>query len=276
MTTPLTIEPRNLHFGLGEKAPRYWHGEGPAVTHFYNALSLTFPAGERFFMDSVKHYRDRITDPKLQADIKAFLTQEAIHSREHAEMNRGLTDHGYPVEEIEADEAADLDFVRNATGHKRQLAVTCALEHFTAILANRVLQDPRYLAEANPAFRRLWRWHALEESEHKAVAFDVYQSITGGKGYRLRCWIMVLVTIRVTMKINGYIARLMKHDGLGREQKAWKPLRRHLFGRRGLLLSCLGAYLSYFRPGFHPWDHDNAKLVDAVRAEFAETEAQPA
>ena len=64
---------RDLRFDLPVERAKDWHGLGSHVTHFFNALSLLFPAGERFFMDSVRNYRDRIDDPVLKQQVLGFI-----------------------------------------------------------------------------------------------------------------------------------------------------------------------------------------------------------
>src|SRR4029079_15061731 len=69
------------------------------------------------------------------------------------------------------------------------LALTAALEHFTATLAELLLTDEDARAMfGEPAARDLFVWHALEESEHKAGAFDVYRAAGGTE--RMRRWTM--------------------------------------------------------------------------------------
>ncbi len=53
-----------------------------------------------------------------------------------------------------------------------------ALEHFTAILAHQLLADPRHLEGAEKETADLWRWHAVEEIEHKGVAYDTWLHAT--------------------------------------------------------------------------------------------------
>ena len=186
----LAIVPRDRRFGAGPSAPRLWHGGRVESTAIYNALSTTFPKGEAFFVDSVRAFRDG-APPQLAEDIKAFTTQEVIHSREHDRFNRSAAEAGYDLSTL--DERVEL---RLAIGRGRppvvNLAATMALEHFTAIFAHQLLADPRHLDGADPEIAELWRWHAAEEIEHKAVAYDVLQKID--PSYALRIAGLVLAT----------------------------------------------------------------------------------
>lgn len=265
MTEPMSIEVRNVEFPLGGEVPRHWHGGRRSVTLFFNNLSIFFPAGERFFIASVKRYRDRIKDERLRAEVSAFCAQEGIHGREHIRYNEMQRDQGYPAEELEARVKRILAVVTARAPKRHQLAVTCALEHFTALLAHFLLKDPRLLEGAHPAMASLWRWHAAEENEHKAVAFDVYR-LAGGN-YIERAAVMAVATLIFWAKIAEQQARLMKADGILWSASEWWALFRFLFIEPGGMFSLLRAYLEYYRPGFHPWDLDNRDLLERWKAE---------
>lgn len=264
-----TIQPRDIDFDLHADLPRHWHGGDPYVTQFFNGLSLMFPDGERFFMDAVRHYQDRITDPVLQREVRGFLGQEGIHAREHRHYNRVLAEQGYPAEKIEA-------FVRYWVGVDRklpplwQLAMTCALEHFTAVFADIVLRDPRMFEEAHPTMARLWRWHALEEAEHKAVAFDVYRTVAPGfGGYLRRITIMLWVTFGFAAQVILHESWLLRSEGLLWKLRARRRAVRYMWVKPGLLRAGLRQYLAYYRRNFHPWQIDSTDVVERARAEYA-------
>ncbi|HEX8580056.1 MAG TPA: metal-dependent hydrolase, partial [Allosphingosinicella sp.] len=171
-TTPsdLSIVPRDRRFGRGAETARWWLGGDPYGTALYNALSATFPKGEAFFVESVRAFRTG-ADPKLAAEIKAFTTQEVMHSREHVAFNKRAVDAGYDLSRLDEKVDERLELVR-AKHPIVSLAVTMALEHFTAILAHELLADPRHLEGADAETAAMWRWHAIEEIEHKGVAYD--------------------------------------------------------------------------------------------------------
>jgi predicted metal-dependent hydrolase len=153
---------------------------------------------------------------------------------------------------------------------KYQLAVTCALEHFTAILADALLGDRRLVAGMHPAMASLWRWHAIEETEHKAVAFDVYRTVAPGfGGYLRRIFAMLIVTVLFTSQIVLHQAWLELHEGVFWRLRARAHAFRYFWTEPGFLRQALRSYLAYFRLSFHPWDHDNSKLVAEWKAEYA-------
>lgn len=244
--------------------PRWWHGGDPVATAFFNALSCTFPAGEKFFMDSVRAYR-REAPPALQRQIKGFIAQEAVHSREHAAFNALAAQSGYDVSSLERRTARVLDFARGRS-RVRQLAATCALEHFTAILAHHLLSDDRRdLAGAPDDVVRLWAWHAVEEIEHKAVAFDTLGVATANmsrpRRYLMRCFAMLLATVILFSTIGANMRDLYRADEL-KGWRIWGPTLRYLFASRGIVRRILPDWLAYFKPGFHPWQHDDRALLE--------------
>jgi predicted metal-dependent hydrolase len=248
--------------------PRWWHGGDPVPTAFFNALSCTFPAGEKFFMDSVRAYR-RDVGPELQGQIKQFLAQEAVHSREHAAFNQLAADSGYDVTRLEQRTKTVLDFARKRS-KARQLAATCALEHFTAILAHELLAgDSADMAAAPADTERLWSWHAIEEIEHKAVAYDTFLVATAGmtrlRRYVMRSFAMILATIILFTTIRASMADLYRADGI-KGLRIWGRTIAYLFGTRGILRRIFPAWLSYFKPGFHPWQHDDRDVLARAQA----------
>ncbi|MGE5186316.1 MAG: metal-dependent hydrolase [Acidobacteriota bacterium] len=255
----MTIVRRDAGLELVE-VPRDWCGKDPYRTTFLDALSLLFPQGERFFVESVKQHRDVVESPTLRADVAGFMGQEAMHGKEHRAFNELLVSHGLTAAPaIDARLREFLKLVRRILPPKSQLAVTCALEHFTAMLAEGLLSDEAMREEIHPSVRRLWLWHALEESEHKAVAFDVYVAADGG--YARRIGIMMVTTVIF------FIAQALVHARLMAQREIlWKPwtwLRG--IGRMwiypGYFTRLVPAYLAYYRPGFHPNDRDTRELL---------------
>lgn len=264
MATSVVPQVRNLAFDIDESVPRRWHGKSQAITNFFDNLSIFFPPGERFFIASLNAHRDRIGDKRLLDEIRVFCGQEGIHTREHVRYNASLDAKGYPASEMEARVRKLLANVEKRAPARRRLAITCALEHFTASMGHILLSDPRILDGAHPTMAALWRWHAVEETEHKATAFDVYQAVGGN--YVERTAIMLGATVIFWGKVIEHQLRLMKRDGIHLSRKEWKQLLRWIFVDPGWAWPLLRMYLDYFRPGFHPWDLDNRALVDAWKA----------
>ena len=261
-----TFPVRNVRFAMNEEVPRHWHGRGAAVTSFFNNLSIFFPPGERFFVAAVNHYRERIDDEQLLAEVKAFCGQEGFHSREHVRYNRMLEAQGYGGQALEARIDRVLRFVTRMTTPRLRLAATCALEHFTATLAHAILKDPRLLEGAHPVMAALWRWHAAEENEHKAVAFDVYTQVGGT--WLERSWIMLVATVIFWAIVAEQQVRFMRADGVLFSPREWWSMLEFLWVKPGGLGGMWLHYLDYFRPGFHPWQLDNRALLEAWKREY--------
>lgn len=261
MRTEPTFPVRNLRFSTNADVPRHWHGGRRAVTRFFDNLSLFFPPGERFFVAAVNHYKGRVGDAGLAAAVQAFCGQEGIHSREHVRYNRMLEAQGLPAARLEGRVERILRFVSRLLPPRLRLAVTCALEHFTATLAHVVLSEPALLAGAHPVMAALWTWHATEELEHKSVAYDVYRSVGGC--YLERIAVMLAVTAIFWFLILEQQLRLMRLDGILGSLREWRSLLRFLWVEPGGLLTMWRLYLEYYRPGFHPWQLDDRQLVEA-------------
>lgn len=265
----LTISPRDRRFGRGTAQDRWWMNGDPVATAFFNALSVTFPKGEAFFIEAVKAHRDGV-DPKLAAEIKAFTMQEVMHSREHVAFNNRVIDAGYDVTKLDA----RVDYmlaIANSRPPIGRLAATMALEHYTAILASMILRNDDLFAATDGESRDMWRWHAIEEVEHKGVAYDTWNHATrewsGFKRWRIRALVMLLVTFNFWRhRIEGTL-ELLRQDGIT-GWKAKRALARYLLVSPGILRKIVPDWLSFFRPGFHPWDHDDRALIGKAESDY--------
>jgi predicted metal-dependent hydrolase len=263
----LTITPRDRRFGRGARTERWWLGGNPHATALYNALSVTFPKGEAYFVESVRAFRVG-APPKLAAEIKAFTTQEVMHSREHVQFNRRAVDAGYDISRLEIRVEERLAISR-ARPPIVNLAATMALEHFTAILAHELLRDPRHLAGADRESGALWRWHSMEEIEHKGVAYDTWLHATREwprfKRWSIKARVMLFVTRNFLVDRTAGALDLLAQDGIT-GPRAWGGLFWHAFVRPGMVRRILGAWASFFLPGFHPWNHDDRALIAKAEA----------
>ena len=244
---------RDLRFNLPRERALDWHHTGVHISQFLNTMSLFFPVGERFFIDSVRHFRDQVDDPELKKAITAFIGQEAMHGREHDELNDILHQVGIPVQ--------------RTTPKSWQLGATVALEHLTAIMGDAVLRnDEVFFKDADPRFTALWRWHALEETEHKAVAFDLYSQVMGKTlyAYSIRAITLPLATGIFFALLYYYYARNVAKAGGLTDLKGWWTALQFQWGRPGILRQAIKPWLDWFKPGFHPWDHDNRAFLDQL------------
>ncbi|MDX2092078.1 MAG: metal-dependent hydrolase [Kofleriaceae bacterium] len=268
----MAIPRRDVDFDLRpDVVPLDWCTDDAFTTTFLNALSLLFPEGERFFVESVKQHRAHVTDPALAEAVTGFMGQEAMHGREHRAFNQLLVEHGFTnAPDVEARLRVFLKGVRRTLSPASQLAVTCALEHFTAMLAEALLSDEQMQKELDPAVRALWLWHALEESEHKTVAFDVY--LAAGGTYARRIAIMLLTTAVFFAATALVQARLMSKRGILGKPWTWLGGIKRLWIYPGYMTRLAPAYLAYFKPRFHPADRDTSELLARWEATLFGTE----
>lgn len=263
--TPLdvAIEPRNRHHDLKAALATDWFDGHAFKTAWFNAMSMTFPQGEKFFIDSVRHFADRIDDPKLLAEIRGFCGQEGFHRREHEHYNQTLCSlRGYDYEYLENRLAKNIARGKKLMSPLEQLAATAALEHITAIMAESSLADDSPMAQStDPMMRELWDWHAVEEMEHKAVAFDVYRAIGGSEKLRRRA--LRQATFFLVVDILAGVVHMLRRDRKLWKLSQWVDGWKFLFFRDGILRRIWPAYKDYFREGFHPWQRDTRPLLDA-------------
>lgn len=241
--------------------PKHFAADGEVfLSHMWAYLSALFPEGEDFFVRSVCRHRDRVTDPELRARVTGFIGQEAQHARAHRVFNERLAELGYPTRQIERVSTRMLRFMERVLSPAACLARTAALEHFTATLAGYVLTDPGFRSTmGDPLITELVLWHALEETEHKSVAFDVYRAVGGTE--RMRVLTMKMIRYLFTVSLLVTTAVSMLGDPAGRNvrelRRAWRSLRSSPFLSR----RSWAQLKSYEQPGFHPDDHDTSALV---------------
>ncbi len=259
-TPPQPIKVRRISFDYPEAdLPKHFLHD-PLMSHIVAVLSGLFPEGEDYFVRSVRNYRDQITDPVLKSQVGGFIGQEAIHGREHRAFNDRLNDLGYPTKLVDRFVGNRLRFNERIAPPKFRLAVTAALEHYTATLAEVLLADPEAQALfASDEARSLLLWHAVEESEHKVVAFDVYRAVGGGEKYRAR--VMNVTTIGFLGVSILFTAFSLLKDPVARKPR---QLGRSLWALRKspwLTKDVRRRIRDYNRPGFHPDDHDATALL---------------
>lgn len=263
----VAIKPQRMGFEFGEKVPRYWLNNSFILSHTMNALSVLFPQGEQFFVDAVRHYQDQIQDPKLKKEVRGFIGQEAMHSLEHKSMNQHVRDKGMPVEELEQHLEVVLGLAKNLP-KRHQLAITCALEHMTAMMADMLLERSDVREDMHETMRPLWVWHAIEETEHKAVTYDVFNQVGGT--YAERTFYLAFSTAALGLMASYFTTRMMLND---RKNFSLKDSARGLWrmwGKNGTFSSLVPTWLEYFKPGFHPWDHDNSELIARFKTQINE------
>lgn len=259
----VSITVRNREFDLEKLLATDWLDNDAFKTAFFNSMSISFPVGEKAFIESVRFYSDRINDPKLKKEMSGFFGQEGMHRREHQKYNEMLcAQRGYDLTKLESPFVNRINRVKSMQyGNRIMLASTCGAEHFTAILAAQSLNG-WMLGNVDSAMKNLWLWHASEELEHKSVAFDVYNSIGGKYTLRRRMYLFFTFNfLRDTLKNSFYM--LHKNRQLWK-LSTFKSCAKFLLGREGLVRTFWSDYKAYYQKDFHPWDEDNRHLLDNV------------
>lgn len=265
---PAPLVVRRLLIDLQTAPSRHWAGGDAFRTAFFNALSMSFPAGEQFFIDSMRRGLAALPEDRRAAHaeaVRGFIGQEATHRRIHALFNthlerQGLVDHWQPriLRRLRRIEHADA---------RIWLGVTAATEHFTAIMAEDLLTRGESLAGTEPRLAAMWLWHASEESEHRSSAFDLYRALGGDERWRLRLFRIVswhFVTDLLRQTLNN-----LHHDGTLWRRSTWAAGWRFLFraadGGPGLVRRLAAPWRRYPRADFHPAQQDGSAAVDWLR-----------
>ena len=272
---------RRMDFKFGD-VPRYWAKGDAGITHFMTALSSLFPEGEQFFVNSARAVRNdpKLADARLQKEISAFIGQEAMHSKEHLAFNASAQAYGYDVRTLEQRTGKVIEYgvaistkLLKPFGFTKEmidLTGTCALEHFTSTIAEELLSNPNIQAMfEDETMYNLWMWHAVEENEHKAVAFDVFVGMygSGAKAYFMRSLALVLAMSILFITQSYFTATLLKTDG----KLTWRDTKymiRYMYGANGFMTRQIPTLLSFLKPNFHPNDLDTTELLNKWRAEL--------
>jgi predicted metal-dependent hydrolase len=270
-TSQAAPQPRTPRLGFSG-VPKRWFAGSTAATHVANGVNLLFPAGERFFVRSVRHYLDQLDDPKLVAEVRGFFGQEGRHAQAHERFFDTLREQGYDVDAVlKPYEELAYGRIEKMTSPALRLSVTVALEHFTAILAEDALEADD-LAGAHPAMRKLLEWHALEELEHKAVAFDVLRAVHPSyalrvTGIALGSLVLAGFWIQATRALLAQDGMTLRDAGreLGALRKAGEQTGRHV-SKPIFTRVFLRGIKEYLRPGFHPNDKDHRRVFDETLA----------
>ncbi len=244
---------------------RHYFANSPVMSHLLTALSSTFPIGEQFFVHSVRNVRERVQDEQLQAEISAFIGQEAMHSKAHSEFNQAWRRDDYQLDRFQAWLARQDENVKKLP-YATQLAITCAFEHFTALLGGYILRHPEVLQSLDDDAIKLWVWHAIEEVEHRAVAFNTYQAVYGNQ--KLRKQVMRTVTTGFASLTFYSASRLFLQD----KRKSLPKIGGNVFGiylLAKMFVQLLPEYLAYYKDDFNPEEIDYSREVSYWKNKLA-------
>jgi len=258
--TPLQIKPRRMTFPFASMGSRYFFDDNLLKSAYMAALSATFPAGEGEFIETVRLFRDEVEDPELKEQIRGFIGQEGHHSHQHKQFNQTLKTLGFDAVRLEQVFEKDMTGDLVGKSNAERLAYTVCFEHQTAILANELITNPNVLKGMDETIYDLMMWHAVEEIEHKSVAFDLYMLCVGDRALLRK--VQKEATAMFMRRISKYMFLLIFWS---KTMPRWRDIKgyiKFMVGKGGLLRNLRKPYTDFFRKDFHPWDHQNQDLVD--------------
>ena len=268
--TPMDVLPRHMEFPYAQMQTKDFFDNNCLKSAYMAAMSATFPAGEGEFIKSVRMFRDQVEDEDLKQQIKGFIGQEAHHSLQHKRFNEALRAKGYDAVRLEGVFEEDLEWSIKRRKDKERLGFTVCVEHMTAVLAYDFLTNPERMNGMDPSIKPLMLWHAVEELEHKSVAFDLYMQVVGNRTFLHRA--MRIAMVLLSYRFMKYTVKLLwwaKRRPSWREMKGfWK----FLYGKGGLMRAMAPQMKDFFRDDFHPWDQDDTALIEKWKAEEYKTE----
>lgn len=241
--------------------------DDPVSSMLWLSFQSYFPEGEQFFVDSVRAVRDQITDEQLQKEVGAFIGQEAMHGKEHYAANEAFKQLGIDVTKLDKAAKTARILGNRYLPKKFRLALTAAAEHFTGVIGVQIARRDDFRASiVDEKAKSLILWHAMEETEHRAVVFDVYQH-TGG-GYLTRLLAMTVVSAGIAPVVLYGMLQCLRQDGQLLNMASWQRFLKSYCGRDGFFTEILPELLSYYRPGFHPNEQDPSEILDIYRQEL--------
>ncbi len=259
---------RKPNFEFPETILKHWLDDCAFKTHLCNSFTLLFPTGEKFFVRSIARFTPQIGDEKLKKDAKLFMQQETQHAIEHEKYIQNLRDQGYDIDQtLRLVEDVITRFVEKSTSAEFKLSLTAGFEHLTSLLAEIGLSE-KFFENSDPVMKKLFEWHAVEEIEHRAVAFDVLKSANPSYanriaglmgGYLILSGLVGLVT-----------THLLWQDGLLLKRKTIKDALDVFILKNALLPKAIGIFSRYLHPNFHPLDENLNDLIYSTQSSWAE------
>lgn len=260
---PASFPVRRMDYNF-ENIPKYWCANDPAMTHYFTGLSTLFPEGESYFVRSVRALREHAKlNEALDREISAFIGQEAMHSKEHHAFHISAQQHGMNPESLEKVTGIVLKGLEKIFSKKWNLLVTVGLEHYTAVLVVSMMETVNeYMTYKT--IRDLWLWHSVEETEHKAVAFDLYEYLYGNglNAYLPRVTIFTLSLILITGLSTIYQIVLMKRDKQLSNLKTWQNFFNFAAKQYKTFIP---KFFEYYRYDFHPNQTNEKNLVATTK-----------
>ncbi|MDY7225266.1 metal-dependent hydrolase [Hyalangium rubrum] len=259
---PARLRPRRTAFSFPSSISKHWLAGSPVQSHFFNAINLFVVSFEDFMARVMRARLPNLEEPDFARQIRGFMGQESTHSFVHAKYLQNLKAQGYQIEGyLNASEHIFSQWFERRLGSRISVATIAGFEHLTALLGEIILSS-RMLESAEPVMKEMWEWHAAEEIEHKALAFELLKATSGS--FLLRMLGALLGALVVAGFIGVGMVMLLRQDGVLWSKRTWRDLKTLLFGPTRMAVRAVSIFLEYFRPGFHPNQRDTYALAEEV------------
>ena len=272
----IPIRHMKFDFDPAKLDPKFYLNAELASAYF-GSLSIFLTFGEDLVIDTARYHRDLLSDPLLKQRVTSLIGQEALHSRLHDEMNDTYRDVGLPVELFRTLAGYVFDYGFNRLPQPMKLSLMAGIEHFTAVLAEYMMNHEEvFFHSQDEKQRAIWMWHMLEESEHKDIAYDVFQSLSNNYALRVAGFFPALITILVLISFASFFVPFYRKPSNLISWKYWKEMPRSvslIFGLKdGVYGSSLKHIFDYLRPSFHPNDYDTTPFLEYYKKRLLNAE----
>ena len=261
----IPIRHMSFDFESAKIDPKFYMNAELASAYFAS-ISIFLTLGEDLVIDTARYHRDFIQDPLLKQRVTSLIGQEAIHSKMHEEMNEAYKDIDLPVQFFRFLAHYVFEYGFNRLPQPMKLSLMAGIEHFTAVLAEYMMNHEEiFFRSQDEKQRAIWMWHMLEESEHKDIAYDVFQTLSDNYLLRVAGFFPALITILVLISAASTIVPFYRKPSNLVSLSYWKDIPRSfslIFGLKdGVYGSSIQHIFDYLRPDFHPNDHDTSAFL---------------
>lgn len=265
--SPQQIKPHRIHVTFDETLPKHWFAGNAFLTHMLNTWTIVFPDAERYFVRWSRKALTEISDAKIKKDIQGFIGQETMHANQHEKLWDLLRAQDYDLEPVLwIVQKLGFNWLENAVPDKWNYAAVAGFEHFTAMFAELAFETPELMEKMHPEMRKLFEWHAAEEIEHKAVAFDQLMAVDAS--YALRTGVMNVAVVLLYLVTYGNTLYMMLQDKSIFRPREWLNIADIFFGKHDLARKSILKFVEYYKPNFHPWDNANYHLAVPVLQQY--------
>ena len=261
----IPIRHMNFDFESAKIDPKFYMNAELASAYFAS-LSIFLTYGEDLVIDTARYHRDLLQDARLKQRVSSLIGQEALHSKLHEELNDAYMEKDLPVKLFRTLVGWVFEYGFNRLPQPMKLSLMAGIEHFTAVLAEYMMNHEQvFFSSQDEKQRAIWMWHMLEESEHKDIAYDVFQNLSNNYALRIAGFFPALITILVLISAASLLVPFYREPKNLIRWQYWKDMPRSfqlIFGLKdGVYGSSWKHIFDYLRPSFHPNDYDTSDFL---------------